>query len=203
MHTTDGTSVYRKVAGAEGKSSCVSIKNHVVTMGRDHCHCKCHKKHRKTACERLIANFAPATYTLVSRTLPDGTVLQGPRVTGTLSFSESGRRVLALSIDNGDGTFFAANLQTNYTVSETSFTDQLIALVLQENVPNPNPNPVTYLYDLPEQSATNVRCRDGVLTITGPPYDPVVDIVITEDSFTVRIAAGPGQFVVDRWARID
>ena len=172
-------------------------KKHHCEKRRCHKKCSCDSI-RKKNCERckcIIENFAPATYKLVKRTLPSGVVQSGPGVTGTISFSKNGHRVMSLAIDNGDGTFFSVGLQTTYSIDCKVFKDKLVALVL--NVGEPT-DPTIYNFS-PISGEARVRCENGVVVIKNPPIDPLLELRFTETSFTAVSPTG----VVDFWIRVD
>lgn len=149
-------------------------------------------------CDSLLKNF-PGTYKLTKRTLPNGSVLSGSDVQGTLAFTNDGYRVLAIAIHNSrTDENNAISLQSRYTLSSNKFTDKLDAFTMQKGKPT---DPVLYVFDKSKKSSP-VTCENGVLDIQNPPYDPLSDLKFTGTKLTAIVDRGPLKGIVDEWKRI-
>jgi hypothetical protein len=145
-------------------------------------------------CEALIKDV-PGTYKLVKRTMPDGTVLSGPKVQGTTIFTKEGHRVTAVSINTSEDTFSAA-LQTEYSITGKEFSDTLSALVLQDGKSS-----AQYKFNQPKATAP-VVCNTGTLVVENPPYDPLATLSFTKSGMTASLNKGPEAGAVDEWVRL-
>ena len=183
-------------------------KNHKKHSNKKHHHKKKHSKshhkshhsshHKNDKCKKLIKDFAPATYTLVQRQLADSTVLSGAGVTGTISFSESGLRVMDILIKYPDNTFFTAAVQSKFKFTKEVFDDELIAMTLQLNGPN---QPLVQTFE-PLLGQGTVSCEDKKLVITNPPVDPVQKFEFSKEGFVAYAKEEAGGFI-DTWKRVD
>jgi hypothetical protein len=154
-------------------------------------------------CKNILNNFA-GSYLLVKRTLPNGHILSGSEVQGTLTFTKDGHRGLAVSIhnttDNKFPEFFSASVQSDYSINSSTFTDRLRSMVLHIGQPTET---VKYNFGGSAKTAT-VICDKGNLLINNPPYDPVEKIVITKKGMSATLAAQakPLAGAVDEWVRV-
>ena len=146
-------------------------------------------------CESIVNDF-PGTYTLVKRTLLDGTVLSGSKVQGTTIFTKNGFRVTAVAIKSDKDTFSVA-VQTRYSLSSTQFSDKLTALVLQEGT-----SPIVYQFDHPKSSVP-VVCKKGELIINNPPNDPLSTLIFTQTSMTAVLNKGADSGAVGVWKKVN
>jgi hypothetical protein len=152
-------------------------------------------------CQGVLDNFAPSTYVLVSRALPNGKVLSGQHFSGSMSFSKNGYRTLSVAVDNRDGTVQSASNQTQFKISPTEFTDTLTALFFQENV-SPD-KPTAYVFDA-VKATLPVSCENGAVVIKAPkggrfPADPITEMRFTTAGLTATLVGG----AVDTWKRVD
>lgn len=149
-------------------------------------------------CDNLVKHF-PGTYKLTKRTLPDGTIITGSNLQGTLTFTEDGYRILAVVVRNPKtDAYNAASLQSRYTLSPTKFTDKLDAFTMQEGKTT---DPTLYTFDKSRKSST-VVCENSILDIQNPPYDPLSNLKFNGKQLFAFADRGPLKGIVDEWKRI-
>ncbi|HEV2614733.1 MAG TPA: hypothetical protein VGV92_08510 [Gammaproteobacteria bacterium] len=150
-------------------------------------------------CEQIIKNF-PGTYTMVKRTLSDGTVLKGSQVQGTLLYGKDGYSSVTITVrDAKNGTYDMAALQTDYSISSTTFTNKLKAMALQFGKPT---SPVKYTFDGSKLSSP-VVCDNGTLDLKNPADYPLSDLRITAAGILTAIHSDPElKGAIDEWKRI-
>ncbi|HEV2614732.1 MAG TPA: hypothetical protein VGV92_08505 [Gammaproteobacteria bacterium] len=146
------------------------------------------------SCEDIIKNI-PGTYTLVKRTMPDGTVYSGKQVQGTTMFAKDGHRVTAVTVDEGKRIFSAA-VQTDYSLTSKEFTDTLDALVVQDGSA-----PLISEHNQPKKSVP-VVCEDEKLTIKNPPVDPLSSLTFTKTGMTAVLNKGSDAGAIDEWKKV-
>ncbi len=145
-------------------------------------------------CNTLIKNI-PGTYTLVKRTLSDGTTLSGSNVQGTTIFSPNGYRVTTVAIDKKN-KIFSAGLQTKYSFTTTSFSDKLIGLTLFDGKGQP------MMKFNQSKASVPITCSNGTLTIQNPPNDPLSSLAFTKTGMTAILNKGSDTGATDIWKKI-
>lgn len=149
-------------------------------------------------CESIIKNF-PGTYSLIKRTLSNGTVLKGPQAQGTLIYTKDDASAVTISVYNpAEKIYDMVALQTEYSLSSTKFTNKIKAMALQNGKPS---SVVKYIFDQPKVSSP-VTCENGVLDLKNPADYPLTEIKITKSTLTAYHDDTPPKAAVDEWKKI-
>jgi hypothetical protein len=82
------------------------------------------------------------TYQLISRTLPDSTVLKPPAIMGLLTYTKSHRN-FNIVIKDATGKFYSYSLVSTYKVTPTEYSETLLFSIL-----NDQPGGKDIVYDL-------------------------------------------------------
>jgi len=171
-------------------------------MSRKNCDCKKHRNCDNCTpeeCKRfkkILKNFAPSYYILEKRVLPDGTVLTAPTTFGSAFYTADGHRGVQVVSLNPDSTVLGISVQSTYSITDTTYSETLDALQLQNNVPPTDPT--LYLYQGAVSGTAPVTCENGNLVITNFPVDPVNKGIFYKNRHVAYLKDGS----VDHWKRI-
>jgi len=132
------------------------------------------------------------TYKLLSRELPDGTILTPPQIMGLLTYSQTHRSITVVGEDPS-GKFFAMRGAT-YTFSPTEYTETV--LFRATNLSASASDRTQIDYDVPAQSVRTPVTVAGNRIEFRIPDEPVFAF-----EGTTMIATQEGRFV-DTWERV-
>jgi len=130
------------------------------------------------------------TYRLVSRELPDGTILTPPQIMGLQTCTETYRSI-SVTGEDASGKFFAMRAAT-YTLSPTEYTETV--LFRATNLSSPDRTHIDY--DVPTQPVTAPVTVAGDRIEFRLPDEPVFAF-----EGTTATATHEGRFV-DTWERV-
>jgi hypothetical protein len=144
---------------------------------------------------RPQASSAPSiegTYKLLSRQLPDGTMLRPPAIMGLLTYTKSHRNFNVIWKD-ASGKFFSYSLVSTYTLTPTEYRETRLFSILNDQIGGKD-----IVYDLSEKTqSVPVNIDAGRLQFK-LPFDPPA-VVFEGDKMT---ATAEGQFI-DVWEKVD
>lgn len=132
------------------------------------------------------------SWKLVSRTLPDGTVVSGPHLQGLLTFS-NGYRHISVVFQTPDGTFGSFSALAAYTISSTEYRETRLFRVFD----NPMSGEGVDYHTAGAMKVEPVQQRGREIRINAP-FDPVI---WSFDGDTMTAVAVGGEFE-DRWERV-
>lgn len=132
------------------------------------------------------------TYRLVSRELPDGTIVTPPQIMGLLTYTQT-HRSITVAGEDASGKFFAMRAAT-YTLSPTEYTETV--LFRATNLSASASDRTQIDYDVPAQPLSTPVTVAGDRIEFRVPDEPVFAF-----EGTTMIATQEGQFV-DTWERV-
>jgi hypothetical protein len=131
------------------------------------------------------------TYTLVSRTLPDGTVFAPPVITGLLTYTKT-RRNFNVVFRDASGKFRSFSVVSTYTLTATEYTETPVFSILNDQIGGTG-----IVYDLSGKTQSVPAKTSGGRIEFKPPFDP--PSFVFEGNRMTATAAGRG---VDVWERV-
>jgi hypothetical protein len=136
------------------------------------------------------ASIIEGTYKLVSRTLPDGTVLYPPDVIGLLTVMD-GYRTVNIFWKDADGKPVVLSHGTSYTMTATDFTETNLFLHAE------NFNGEAMINDFSNQTGTSpMKVKGERVEFKWPLDDPLIVIEGNKKTATIEGA------LVDLWERV-
>jgi hypothetical protein len=130
------------------------------------------------------------TYKLMSRQLPDGTLLKPPQIMGLFTYTDTYRNFNIVGED-AMGKFYGS-IGATYTLTPTEYSQTQLF-----NVGNTTADRTTVIYDVAEKTATApVKMNSGRIEFKLPGDEPTVVFEGTK-----LTATQPGSFV-DVWERV-
>ncbi len=132
------------------------------------------------------------TYRLVSRELPDGTIVRPPQVMGLQIYTET-HRSITVTGEDAAGKFFAMRVAA-YTLTPAEYTETV--LLRASNLSGSPPDRTQIDYDVPAQPVTSPVTVAGNRIEFRLPDEPMFAF-----EGTTLIATQEGRFV-DTWQRV-
>ncbi len=131
------------------------------------------------------------TYQLVSRTLPNGTVLKPPDIMGLLTYTKTHRN-FNIVIKDATGKFYSYSLVSTYKLTPTEYSETRLFSILNDQVGGKD-----IVYDLSGQiQSVPVTMAGGRLQFK-PPFDPPA-LVFEGNKMTATLVGG----FVDVWEKV-
>jgi hypothetical protein len=130
------------------------------------------------------------TYKLISRQLPDGTILRPPDIMGLYTYTKSHRNFNIVRKD-ATGKFFSRSIVSTYTLTATEYSENLLLSILNDQIGGKN-----IVYDLSEKTQSVPVKMEGGRIQFKLPFEPP-SLVFEGDKIT---ATGPDG--VDVWEKV-
>ena len=131
------------------------------------------------------------TYKLISRQLPDGTMLRPPAIMGLLTYTKSHRNFNVLWKDARD-KFFSYSLVSTYQLTPTEYSETIVFSILNDQIGGKD-----IAYDMSGKTQSVPVKVDGGRLQFKLPFDPPA-VVFEGDKMT---ATAEGRFV-DVWEKV-
>ena len=106
------------------------------------------------------------TYQLVSRTLPNGTVLKPPDIMGLFTYTKTHRN-FNIVIKDATGKFYSYSLVSTYKLTPTEYSETRLFSIL-----NDQPGGKDIVYDLSGKTQSVPVKMEGGRIEFKPPFDP-------------------------------
>jgi hypothetical protein len=131
------------------------------------------------------------TYQLVSRKLPDGTVLKPPDIMGLFTYTKTHRN-FNIVIKDATGKFYSYSLVSTYTLTPTAYSETRLFSILNDQVGGKD-----IVYDLSGKTqSVPVKMAGGRIEFK-PPFDPPA-LVFEGNRMTATLEGG----FVDVWEKV-
>jgi hypothetical protein len=131
------------------------------------------------------------TYQLVSRTLPNGTMLKPPDIMGLFTYIKTHRN-FNIVIKDATGKFYSYSLVSTYKLTPTEYSETLLFSILNDQVGGKD-----IVYDLSGKTqSVPVKMAGGRIEFK-PPFDPPV-LIFEGNKMTATLE---GAFV-DVWEKV-
>jgi hypothetical protein len=131
------------------------------------------------------------TYKLLSRKLPDGTMLSPPNIMGLLTYTKSHRN-FNIVIKDATGKFYSYSLVSTYKLTATEYSETRLFSILNDQSGGKD-----IVYDLSEKTeSVPVKMEGGRLQFK-PPFDPPA-LVFEGNKMTATLEGG----FVDVWEKV-
>jgi hypothetical protein len=143
------------------------------------------------------------TYTLVSRTLPDGTRRFPPDIIGLMTYTKD-HRTVNIMWKEPDGKLYALALGSTYTLTPSAYSETLLFVIEHDQITGAGTN-----YDFEPRTRTASVTVDGGRLQFKLPFDPPT--VVFEGN-TITATAQSGMFAppvpapegrIDVWQKVD
>ena len=131
------------------------------------------------------------TYQLISRKLPDGTVLKPPDIMGLLTYTKTHRN-FNIVIKDATGKFYSYSLVSTYTLTPTEYSETRLFSILNDQVGGKD-----IVYDLSGKTQSVPVKMEGGRIEFKPPFDPPV-LVFEGSKMTATLDGG----FVDVWETV-
>jgi hypothetical protein len=131
------------------------------------------------------------TYQLVSRTLPNGTVLKPPDIMGLLTYTKTHRN-FNIVIKDATGKFYSYSLVSTYKLTPTEFSETRLFSIL-----NDQPGGKDIVYDLSGKTQSVPVTMEGGRLQFKPPFDPPA-LVFEGNKMTATLDGG----FADVWEKV-
>jgi hypothetical protein len=131
------------------------------------------------------------TYQLVSRTLPNGTVLKPPDIMGLFTYTKTHRN-FNIVIKDATGKFYSYSLVSTYKLTPTEYSETRLFSIL-----NDQPGGKDIVYDLSGQTQSVPVNMAGGRIAFKPPFDPPA-LVFEGNKMTATLEGG----FVDVWEKV-
>ena len=132
------------------------------------------------------------TYQLVSRKLPDGTMLHPPVLMGLCTYTKSHRNFNFVRKDAA-GKFNSYSLVSTYKLTATEYSETLLFSILNEQIFGKD-----IVYDLSGKTQSVPVTMEGGRLQFKPPFDPLVVLVFEGNKITATLE---GRWV-DVWEKV-
>jgi hypothetical protein len=135
------------------------------------------------------------TYQLLSRKLPDGTMLRPPGIMGLFTYTKTHRNFNIVQKD-ATGKFSSFSLVSTYKLTPEAYTETLLFSILNDQIGGKD-----IVYDLSGKTQSVPVLRQGKRLQFKPPFDPpslVPSLVFEGNKIT---ATAEGRFV-DVWEKV-
>ena len=106
------------------------------------------------------------TYQLLSRKLPDGTMLSPPNIMGLFTYTKSHRNFNIVQKD-ATGKFFSVSRVSTYTLTATEYSETLLFSILNDQIGGKD-----IVYDLSGKTQSVPVKMEGGRIAFKPPFDP-------------------------------
>jgi hypothetical protein len=123
------------------------------------------------------------TYQLVSRTLPNGTVLKPPDIMGLLTYTKTHRN-FNIVIKDATGKFYSYSLVSTYKLTPAEFSETRLFSIL-----NDQPGGKDIVYDLSGKTQSVPVTMEGGRLQFKPPFDPPA-LVFEGNKMTATLGKG-------------
>src|ERR671931_880155 len=130
------------------------------------------------------------TYQLVSRTLPNGTVLKPPDIMGLLTYTKTHRN-FNIVIKDATGKFYSYSLVSTYKLTPTEYSETRLFIILNDQVGGKD-----IVYDLSGKTQSVPVKMEGGRIAFKPPFDPPA-FVFEGNKMTATLEGG----FVDVWEK--
>jgi len=131
------------------------------------------------------------TYHLVSRTLPNGTVLKPPDIVGLFTYTKTHRN-FNIVIKDATGKFYSYSLVSTYTLTPTEYSETRLFSILNDQIGGKD-----IVYDLlGKTQSVPVKMAGGRIEFK-PPFDPPI-LVFEGNKITATLEGG----FVDVWEKV-
>lgn len=130
------------------------------------------------------------TYKLISRQLPDGTILRSPEIMGLCTYTKTHRNFNIVWKDSS-GKFFSQSIVSTYTLTANEYTETLLSSILNDQIGGKD-----IVYDLSEKTLSVPVKREGGSIQFKLPFEPP-SLVFEGDKITAT-----GQGGLDVWQRV-
>jgi hypothetical protein len=131
------------------------------------------------------------TYKLISRKLPDGTMLSPPNIMGLLTYTKSHRN-FNIVIKDATGKFYSYSLVSTYTLTATEYSETRLFSILNDQIGGKD-----IVYDLSGKTqSVPVKMEGGRLQFK-PPFDPP-SLVFERNKITATLEGG----FIDEWEKV-
>ena len=131
------------------------------------------------------------TYQLVSRTLPNGTVLKPPDIMGLFTYTKTHRN-FNIVIKDATGKFYSYSLVSTYKLTPTEYSETRLFSILNDQVGGKD---IVYDFSGKTQSVP-VKMEGGRIEFK-PPFDPPA-LVFEGNRMTATLEGG----FVDVWEKV-
>jgi hypothetical protein len=131
------------------------------------------------------------TYQLVSRTLPNGTVLKPPDIMGLFTYTKTHRN-FNIVIKDATGKFYSYSLVSTYTLTPTAYSETRLFSILNDQVGGKD-----IVYDLSGKTQSVPVKMEGGRIEFKPPFDPPA-LVFEGNRMTATLEGG----FVDVWEKV-
>ena len=131
------------------------------------------------------------TYQLVSRTLPNGTVLKPPDIMGLFTYTKTHRN-FNIVIKDATGKFYSYSLVSTYKLTPIEYSETRLFSIL-----NDQPGGKDIVYDLSGQTQSVPVNMAGGRIAFKPPFDPPA-LVFEGNKMTATLEGG----FVDVWEKV-
>ena len=123
------------------------------------------------------------TYHLVSRTLPDGTVLKPPDIMGLFTYTKTHRN-FNIVLNDATGKFNSYSLVSTYKLTPTEYSETLLFSILNDQIGGKD-----IVYDLAGKTQSVPVHRQGKRLQFKPPFDPPA-LVFEGNKMTATLEGG-------------
>ncbi len=130
------------------------------------------------------------TYKLISRQLPDGTMLRPPEIMGLYTYTKSHRN-FNIVLRDATGEFFSHSIVSTYKLTATEYSETVLFSIFNDQIGGND-----IVYDLSEKTQSVPVKMEGGRIQFKLPFEPP-SLVFEGDKI---IATGPGG--VDVWERV-
>jgi hypothetical protein len=131
------------------------------------------------------------TYQLISRTLPDGTVIKPPDMMGLFTFTKTHRNFNIVRKD-ATGKFNSYSLVSTYKLTATEYSETLLFSILNDQIGGKD-----IVYDLSGKAQSVPVKMEGGRIQFKPPFDPPA-LVFEGNKITATLEGG----FVDVWEKV-
>jgi len=131
------------------------------------------------------------TYHLVSRTLPDGTVLKPPAIMGLLTYTKTHRN-FNIVLKDATGKFYSYSLVSTYKLTSTAYSETRLFSILNDQIGGKD-----IVYDLAGKTQSVPVHRQGKRLQFKPPFDPPA-LVFEGNKMTATLEGG----FIDVWEKV-
>ena len=132
------------------------------------------------------------TYKLISRQLPDGTMLRPPEIIGLCTFTKSHRNFNFVRKD-ATGKFASRSMVSTYKLTATEYSETLLFSIVNNQIGGKD-----IVYDLSGQTRSAPVTVEGGRIQFKLPFESLISVVVEGNKITVTTATGN----VDVWEKV-
>ena len=144
----------------------------------------------------MVSPSIEGTYQLVSRELPDGTVLRSPVVNGMCTFTKEYRNFSVIWKDDKD-LFYSEAYVARYTLTDKEYTETSEYLVVNDQIGGKEIS-----YDLSNNTAKSPVSFDGERIKFDLPQPFEKALFITVEFSGDKIKAAGKDLFIDYWEKV-